>query len=219
VYSKGDSNRDIYFVMDGEVGAFIIANNVLKEIRSFYSLQGFGDAEAITQTNRMFATIAKKQSLVAILKPNDFSDVLRDYNARVYQLRLGKFAANYILKGLNKSQLELVVHNAVEVRMSRNQVIYESGQPSEEMYLIEKGEVRLFNDVNRKQIEICELEDGELLGETEMILDHTRISSAICISDTLLLYKISKKLFLSQANEHLLNSLYQPLQEKETQRL
>lgn len=61
----------------------------------------------------MFATIAKKPSLVAILKPNDFSDVLKDYHARVYQLRLGKFSANYILKGLTKIQLELVVHNAV----------------------------------------------------------------------------------------------------------
>lgn len=70
VYSKGDTNRDIYFVIDGEVGAFVIANNVLKEIRSFYSLQGFGDAEAITQTNRMFATISKKPSLIAILKSN-----------------------------------------------------------------------------------------------------------------------------------------------------
>jgi CRP-like cAMP-binding protein len=44
IYGKGDINKDIYFVIEGEVGAFIIANNSLKEIRSFYSQEGFGDA-------------------------------------------------------------------------------------------------------------------------------------------------------------------------------
>lgn len=166
IYSKGDTNRDIYFVLEGEVGAFIVVNNALKEIRSFYSLQGFGDAEAITQTNRMFATIAKKPSQVAILKPNDFSEVLQDYHSRVYQLKLNKFSSNYILLNLTKNQLELIVHNAVEVRMSRNQLLYECSQPSEDMFIIDKGEVRLFNEVSRKQIEICTLEDGALVGET-----------------------------------------------------
>lgn len=47
-----------------------------------------------------------------------------------------------------------------------------------------------------------------------MILDHPRVTSAVCLSDSLLLYRISKKLFTAQASDQLLNSLFQPLYEK-----
>jgi hypothetical protein len=61
----------------------------------------------------MFATIAKRSSILGILKSNDFSEVIKEYYNKVYQAKLTKFGNNYILKNLNKNQLELLVHNAV----------------------------------------------------------------------------------------------------------
>lgn len=111
IYGKGETSRELYFVVEGEVGGFIMVGNVIKEIRTFYEMEGFGDAEAVAQTNRLFATIAKKPTRLAILKPEDFSEILKDYDSKVYQAKFMKFQQNYILGGFSKSQLELIVHN------------------------------------------------------------------------------------------------------------
>jgi CRP-like cAMP-binding protein len=124
VYGKGDTNKDIYFVITGEVGAFIIVDNVLNEIRNFTELEGFGDAEAVADIHRLFATIAKKPSILALLKPEDFREVLKDYHQKVYQAKFIKFMHNFILGRFTKSQLELIVHNSREVHAIRNQIIY-----------------------------------------------------------------------------------------------
>ncbi|WDV94879.1 Crp/Fnr family transcriptional regulator [Brevibacillus parabrevis] len=74
-----------------------------------------------------------------------------------------------------------------EVRYRKNQVIFNQGSPSFEMYIVKSGSVKIYREDENREIIFGHQFPGETIGELEVIhYDNRRLASVATLEDTVL---------------------------------
>lgn len=94
-------------------------------------------------------------------------------------------------------QLAFVAAIAEEVSYLKNDTIYEIGEPSDALYLILKGKVRL----HRGDEEITTAGEREAIGTWSLFDDEPRVATATAAEDSRLL-RIDREEFLELLSDH-----------------
>ncbi|OQY40482.1 MAG: hypothetical protein B6229_01650 [Spirochaetaceae bacterium 4572_7] len=88
------------------------------------------------------------------------------------------------IKPYAKQQVELEHDTSFTRRYPDGCMIFGEGQKGSELYIIQKGTVKITKIINSKEIILAILKPGDMFGEMALLEDKPRSASAICNSDT-----------------------------------
>jgi CRP-like cAMP-binding protein len=96
---------------------------------------------------------------------------------------------------LGREALRLLAISVETMKLSRGDILFEEGQPADGGYVVVNGELVLQNANDRKGETPLKARRGALIGETAMITDTTRPSTAIA-SESTIVFRIPRVVFM-----------------------
>jgi|GEM_PF-2190396 len=87
--------------------------------------------------------------------------------------------------------------SVVEVNLQKGELLYQQGDPNDSAYIVESGEILLFDHVNGKRVDRERRRAGSVLGETSILTGKPRAVSVEAVVATRL-YRISAEDILTQ---------------------
>jgi CRP/FNR family cyclic AMP-dependent transcriptional regulator len=101
-----------------------------------------------------------------------------------------------IFAGLRETTLDVLAQAGWFQRVEKGQFIFLQDDPSEHAYLVCSGRISIFlESADGRSLVINEMRAGDFFGEVGLLAGHTRSSSALARSDSLLL-AFSRRVFL-----------------------
>ena len=92
-----------------------------------------------------------------------------------------------LLQTMNEEEMETMSEAVLEDEFKKKQPIYLQGDPSETLYFLKKGIVKLSRlDESGKEITLTLLEPGEIFGELGIFDDSPRETTAVALEDCLI---------------------------------
>lgn len=88
---------------------------------------------------------------------------------------------------LNQQELEIVAYHSEITQFKQGNLIFTENSPSNELYVIKKGEVLISKLLDENNVDIAQYISGEAFGEWDLIADTPRSATAIAMKDTDLL--------------------------------
>jgi CRP-like cAMP-binding protein len=96
---------------------------------------------------------------------------------------------------LGKEALRLLAISVETIKLARGDILFEEGQPADGGYIVVSGELVLQGANDRKGEAPLKARRGMLIGETAMITDTTRPSTAIATESTIV-FRIPRVVFM-----------------------
>jgi CRP-like cAMP-binding protein len=96
---------------------------------------------------------------------------------------------------LGKEALRLLAISVETIKLSRGDILFEEGEPADGGYIVVSGELVLQNANDRKGEEPLKAKRGTLIGETAMIAETPRPSTAIATESTVV-FRIPRVVFI-----------------------
>lgn len=96
---------------------------------------------------------------------------------------------------LGKEALRLLAISVETIRLARGDILFEEGQPADGGYIVVNGEIVLQNANDRKGEEPAKARRGTLIGETAMIAETRRPSTAIATESTIV-FRVPRVVFV-----------------------
>ncbi len=145
------------------------------------------------------------------LKSGDSEDLghlfrVAEYYARQNQFNLAYYAYHqYIVNSPNGSNLRVAKERMAKIKpyakavyldlngeeftrtYPKNTMIFSEAQPGKEMYIIQKGSVKITKIQNDNEVMLALLKAGDMFGEMSLLEDKPRSASAIAHEDTVLM--------------------------------
>lgn len=90
--------------------------------------------------------------------------------------------------------------SVVEVNLKKGEILYRQGDPNDSAYVVESGEILLFDHVDGRRIDRERRKAGSILGETSILTGNPRAVTVEALVDTRL-YRISAEDILQKYNE------------------
>jgi CRP-like cAMP-binding protein len=105
---------------------------------------------------------------------------------------------------LDDRTLLQIVGASANLAWAADSVVFEKGSPSEALYIILTGRVRIADVIDGKEVEVATLEPGDFFGELSLLL-HTRHTKTATVLEDAELMVLPKESFqeLLAANAHL----------------
>jgi CRP-like cAMP-binding protein len=82
---------------------------------------------------------------------------------------------------------EIKVRRYYQRTLSPGEVVYDAGDPSEQLYVIQSGEVELVRETEAKQRVVARLGPGDFFGELGLVAGERRTSRAVAVNTTRLI--------------------------------
>src|SRR5262245_49372769 len=82
---------------------------------------------------------------------------------------------------------EVKVRRYYQRTLSPGELVYDAGDPSEQLYVIQSGEVELVRDNKAKQRVVARLGPGDFFGELGLVAGERRSSRAVAVNTTRLI--------------------------------
>jgi CRP-like cAMP-binding protein len=82
---------------------------------------------------------------------------------------------------------EVKVRRYYQRTLSPGEVVYDAGDPSQQLYVIQSGEVELIRDNESKQRVVARLGPGDFFGELGLVAGERRTSRAVAVNTTRLI--------------------------------
>ena len=82
---------------------------------------------------------------------------------------------------------EVKVRRYYQRTLSPGEVVYDAGDPSEQLYVIQSGEVELVRETKAKQRVVARLGPGDFFGELGLVAGERRTSRAVAVNTTRLI--------------------------------
>ena len=82
---------------------------------------------------------------------------------------------------------EVKVRRYYQRTLSPGELVYEAGDPSDQLYVIQSGEVELVRDNEAKQRVVARLGPGDFFGELGLVAGERRTSKAVAVNTTRLI--------------------------------
>lgn len=123
-----------------------------------------------------------------------------------------------IFRGLDPAQISDVVRAAREGCYDAGQVIFQQGEPCDRLLIVLEGTANVsFSSEDGKEVIICELQKGDIIGEMELLSKRKRLTNCVASSRIRLLVlgkRIFERLLASPAfSRALLNTISRRLQQ------
>ena len=88
---------------------------------------------------------------------------------------------------LDDRTLLRIVGASVNLFWRAGSVVFEKGSPSQALYIVLSGKVRISEDLDGEEVEISRVGPGESFGELSLMLRTTHLRNAVAVEDTELL--------------------------------
>lgn len=128
-------------------------------------------------------------------------DVAEDDAHAAMHLRAESLARVELFEGLTLEDLEVISENLKFVRVRKGEIICTEGEPSDAMYVIETGQVKVVSDVATERIVLAYLGPGSHFGEMSLLTSEPRSAGVIVSIDAELL-KLDKEDFDALLRDH-----------------
>lgn len=119
---------------------------------------------------------------------------------------------------LDEADLVEIAGASVNLFWSAGSCIFRKGDPGEALYIVLAGQVRIYDEVGGREVEIARTGPGHFFGEQSLLLDTTHTKNVQTLEDTELLV-LSKASFASllRSNPELEEHLHQTLEARRTE--
>lgn len=88
---------------------------------------------------------------------------------------------------LDESDLVEIAGASVNLVWREGSCIFQKGQPGEALYIVLSGAVRIYDEVDGREVEIAQTGRGDFFGEHSLLLDTTHTKNVSAVEDTELL--------------------------------
>ncbi|MBW8017037.1 MAG: cyclic nucleotide-binding domain-containing protein [Planctomycetes bacterium] len=113
-----------------------------------------------------------------------------------------------ILAGLNDDQLYNIFRMLEKVTFTDGEVVFKQGDQPSYIYIIKKGQIKLFVDNDEKPFELVSFGEGDCFGESSIIGIRPHAATAISQGDTeLVVLSRSTLMSLYESDIHLFSTL------------
>ena len=92
-----------------------------------------------------------------------------------------------LFRDLDTAKCKLVAMSSDRLHYEVGDVVFEEGDPSDAVYFMLSGRIRVSREFNGRRIELAELTGGAVLGETGVICGRPRSASVVAIEETTML--------------------------------
>jgi CRP-like cAMP-binding protein len=96
---------------------------------------------------------------------------------------------------LGKEALRILAISVETIRVARGDILFEEGQPADGGYIVVNGEIVLQNANDRRGEDPEKVRRGALIGETAMLVETLRPSTAIA-AESSVLFRIPRVVFI-----------------------
>ncbi len=92
-----------------------------------------------------------------------------------------------LFRDLETAKCKLVAMSSDRLHYQEGDAVFEQGDPSDAVYFMLSGRVRVSRELNGRRIDLAELTGGAVLGETGVICGRARSASVIALEETTML--------------------------------
>lgn len=119
---------------------------------------------------------------------------------------------------LDEADLVEIAGASVNLVWRAGSCIFQKGHPGEALYIVLSGSVRIYDDVDGREVEIARTGVGDFFGEHSLLLDTTHTKNVAALEDTELLV-LSKESFaaLLRSNPQLEEHIHKTLEARRTE--
>lgn len=89
-----------------------------------------------------------------------------------------------IFGGLTRSQLAIIFKELKKVSVKKGELVFSQGCSPDNIYIIQKGRIRIVEELSSDSLELISFATGDCFGETEVIGIFPYIASAVASEDT-----------------------------------
>ncbi|MEO0253954.1 MAG: Crp/Fnr family transcriptional regulator [candidate division WOR-3 bacterium] len=79
-----------------------------------------------------------------------------------------------------------MLENSFEKELVEGELLFREGEPGDEIYIIKKGKIKIFKEINGEEKILAILKEGEVFGEMAVLDGKPRSASAMAIENTVL---------------------------------
>jgi CRP-like cAMP-binding protein len=199
VFNYGEAADKFYIIVEGSVEVRVPSPDKLQQIpiSELEPGQSFGELALLRGQPRAASVYCKTMCHFATLSKTDYNRILAPAFERKLELKLGFLSELQIFKDWTRMSLSKVSLFFREKKLGRKRLLYKEGSPVTKVYLLVKGELKLFKSPsvgvrsslinsprqlasNIKRIEVCILSSGEFLGIED--LKEGRVHNSSCES-------------------------------------
>ena len=198
IFAEGTPGDALYLIDTGEVEIASDSRRGSVVLARLGASDFFGEMALLTGKPRSTAARAAAHTNLWVLYRSDFEDLVNRHPAisltlsKALSQRLAdmdrRFTENHLrglglLTGLSSSQLEEISRKMSPVRYRQGEVILKEGEPGDEMYFIESGQVQVVRGHGTTATVLAELGVGDLFGEMAMLTGNPRSATVVALTD------------------------------------
>jgi CRP-like cAMP-binding protein len=191
IYAEGTPGDALYVMDTGRV-------EIGPDHRAVDPGEFFGEMALLTGKPRESAASAAEHSNLWVLYRSDFDDLVNRYPAISVGLskelseRLAEMDRRFteshlrglkLLADLSSAQLQDISHRLKPVRFRQTEFIVQEGQPGDEMYFIESGQVQVLKRHGAQTLLLAEMGAGDLFGEMALLTGKPRSATVVATTD------------------------------------
>ncbi len=199
IYADGTPGDALYIVEAGEVRLLDSAFTDAQLLEKLKAGDSFGEMALLTGRTRAELSRAATDATLWVLYKSDFDDLMVQYPeisaslARAISEKLGSRENDFVERHLRRIQLfaalasnELrqIAKKVRGVRFRTGEIVCFAGQPAQNLYMIERGEVKLMGAGPRGEPVLLDiLVPGETFGEQAVVQKSVYTATAQAIGD------------------------------------
>ena len=88
---------------------------------------------------------------------------------------------------LGGQELLCIVGASVNLRWAEGSHVFDKGSPGQALYVVLEGRVKIYDEVDGKEVEIATTGPGDYFGEMSLLSDTTHTKSVVAVEDSELL--------------------------------
>jgi CRP-like cAMP-binding protein len=200
IYAEGTPGDALYIVETGEVKLLDSAFSDAQLLERVKASETFGEMALLTGRTRAECARASTDTTIWVLYRADFDDLMVQYPeisvslSRAISERLKSRESDFVerhlqrmslLNGLAKSELRLIAKKVRGLRFRPNEMICYAGQPAENLFMIERGEVkRTAAGPDGEELLVDILAPGDSFGEQVIVKNGIYNATAQANEDT-----------------------------------
>jgi CRP-like cAMP-binding protein len=198
IFAEGTPGDALYLIDTGEVEIASESRRGSAVLARLGASDFFGEMALLTGRPRSTAARAAAHTNLWVLYRTDFEDLINRHPAisltlsKALSQRLAdmdrRFTENHLrglglLTGLSPSQLEEISRKMKPARYRQGEVIIREGEPGDDMYFIESGQVQVVRGQGTAATILAELGVGDLFGEMAMLTGNPRSATVTALTD------------------------------------
>jgi CRP-like cAMP-binding protein len=118
---------------------------------------------------------------------------LRKQKLEQYKHIFEELSKVHLFQSLPPAEVQSIIPYIFNRHYSKGDVIFKQGDPGDSFYMIDEGEIEIFDD--RNNLKIATLKENDVLGEMAIVTGETRSASAIASSEDVKVWIILKEHF------------------------